>query len=138
MQKRGADFKDADHYVPDRASDYHSEKGLEVSTNSFETEARGATMDLTMDDNDAMRMQKLRNDATKKRWDRKKMKFVGQNEKQVKSGKKIKNEAGQWITASYKTDRYKKWKKASKVDSGGGGDDGEEGGDDFSGGGGGL
>jgi len=117
MQKRGADFKDADHYVPDRASDYHTEKGLEVSSNSFETEARGATMDLTMDDNDTMRMQKQRNDATKKRWDRKKMKFVGQNEKQVKSGKKIKNEAGQWITASYKTDRYKKWKKASKVDS---------------------
>ena len=130
-------YQESDFYVPDRAVDYHTEKGLEVASNSFESEARGATMDLTMDDNDAMRAQQ-RNDATKKRWDRKKGKFVGQNEKEVKRGKKIKNEAGQWITASYKTDRYKKWKKASKVEAGGGGggDDGEEGGDDFSGGGG--
>merc|ERR1739838_367493 len=85
-------------------------------------------------------MQKQRNDATKKRWDRKKMKFVGQNEKQVKSGKKIKNEAGQWITASYKTDRYKKWKKSSKVEAAAAGHndddadhDGGEGGDGFPG-----
>ena len=127
MKRERKDFKDADFYVPDRAADYHTEKGLEVAANSFENEARGATMDLTMDDNDAMRMQQ-QNNATKKRWDRKKMKFVGQNEKQVKSGKKIKNEAGQWITASYKTDRYKKWKKMSKVESANGG--GDEDGDD--------
>ena len=138
-QKRGGKggtdgFKDADHYVPDRASDYHTEKGLEVSSNSFESEARGATMDLTMDDNDTMRMQKQRSEATKKRWDRKKMKFVGQTEKQVKSQKKIKNEAGQWITASYKTDRYKRWKKTSKVESSGAMAGDEDGGDDGGGG----
>ena len=129
------EFKDAEFYVPDRAADYHTEKGLEVASNSFENEARGATMDLTMDDNDAMRLQQ-RNNATKKRWDRKKMKFVGQNEKQVKSGKKIKNEAGQWITASYKTDRYKKWKKMSKAEGGvnGGDDDDHDGGESEGGG----
>ena len=139
-KKSASDYKDGDFYVPDRAADYHTEKGLQVAANSFENEARGATMDLTMDDNEAMRMQQQRNDASKKRWDRKKMKFVGQNEKQVKEKKKIKNEAGQWITASYKTDRYKKWKKMSKVDTAGnddGGvddDDGVGGGNDFAGG----
>ena len=133
VERKGRNgYKDADFYVPDRAADYHTEKGLEVSSNSFESEARGATMDLTMDDNDAMRMQQ-RNNATKKRWDRVKKKFVGQNEKQVKTAKKVKNEAGQWITASYKTDRYKKWKKMSKVEAANtaGGDDGD-GGDDGS------
>jgi ATP-dependent RNA helicase DDX54/DBP10 len=69
-------------------------------------------MDLTMDDETAMRRQKA--SLKRKHWDRKKMKFVGENEKTTV--KKIKNESGQWITASYKTDRYKKWKKASKMD----------------------
>jgi len=119
-------FKDEEFYVPSQSKDYHTEKGLEVagSADSFELAAKGATMDLTMDDNEMMRHQK-RQQTTQKRWDRKKMKFVGLNEKQVKSAKKVKNESGQWITASYKTDRYKKWKKMSKMESRMGEDDGE-------------
>ena len=34
---------------------------------------------------------------------------------QDQTGKKIKTESGVWIPASYKSDRYAKWKERSKV-----------------------
>ena len=47
------------------------------------------------------------------RWDVKKKKYVKaeQDEK-----KKIKTESGVWIPASYKSDRYAKWRERSKLE----------------------
>jgi ATP-dependent RNA helicase DDX54/DBP10 len=47
------------------------------------------------------------------KWDRKKKKMVN-----VDNGKvaKIRTEHGTWIPASYKTDRYEKWKERTKID----------------------
>lgn len=46
--------------------------------------------------------------------DRKKKKFVNDDQSDPKK-KKIKTESGAWISASYKTDLYKKWKEQNKT-----------------------
>ena len=47
------------------------------------------------------------------KWDRKKKKMVNVDNSKVA---KIRTEHGTWIPASYKTDRYDKWKERSKID----------------------
>ena len=46
------------------------------------------------------------------RWDAKKKKYVRAD---VNDKKKIKTESGVWIPASYKSNRYAKWKERSKL-----------------------
>ena len=46
------------------------------------------------------------------RWDNKKKKYVRAD---ATDKKKIKTESGVWIPASYKSNRYAKWKERSKL-----------------------
>ena len=46
------------------------------------------------------------------RWDGKKKKYVRAD---ANDKKKIKTESGVWIQASYKSNRYAKWKERSKL-----------------------
>ncbi|CAB3987285.1 ATP-dependent RNA helicase DDX54 [Paramuricea clavata] len=91
-------FRD-ESYIPHRAPDHFSEKGLGVS--SFQSQADNAVLDLDADE--ARSVIRTKNN---KRWDRKRKKFVG-NEENAK--KRIKTESGRWIPASYKTTIYKDW-----------------------------
>ena len=51
------------------------------------------------------------------RWDAKKKKYVKAEQDQGDdSKKKIKTESGVWIPASYKSDRYAKWRERSKLE----------------------
>lgn len=49
------------------------------------------------------------------RWDVKKKKYVKADANSEDSKKKIKTESGVWIPASYKSDRYAKWRERSKL-----------------------
>ncbi|CAD5124444.1 DgyrCDS12727 [Dimorphilus gyrociliatus] len=99
--------KDDESFVPYKPKDFASENGLSLKS-SFEKDASNAMMDLIGDDQDIGR--KLNNH---KKWDRKKMKFVGEtNDK-----KKIKTESGQWISSTYKSKVYKEWLDKTKMKS---------------------
>ena len=106
MPKRNKFAKDAENYIGYQSKDYHSEAGYSMMK-GFEAEASNATMDLTGDDGESIR--KKRNVM---KWDSKSKKYVRNDESDKK---KIKTESGVWIPASYKSDRYKKWKERSKL-----------------------
>lgn len=115
-------FKDEQFYIPHFASDFHSEKGLELEK-TFEQQASQAVLDLTGDDDRYLRKQK---NALK--WDRKRKRFVREDSDPKK--KKIRTESGAWIPASYKSDVYKQWRKKAQMDAreaGSGDDDDDEG-----------
>ena len=72
----------------------------------FSAQAHGAVLDFTGDDDQEQRQRK---GATV--WDKKSKKYVRvQDDK-----KRIKTESGVYINASYKTNRYAKWKERSKL-----------------------
>lgn len=79
-----------------------------MAVNSFHQEASKAQLDLTADSEEAHKLSKQI-----KKWDRKKKKMVTVN-KDIKQ-KKILTEAGVWIPATYKTNRYEHWKEKTKV-----------------------
>lgn len=86
---------------------------------SFDAAASGAVLDLTGDD-DAT--QKAKKNVMK--WDAKKKRYVRSD---VNDKKKIKTESGVWIPASYKSNRYEKWKERSKLAHQEEEDDGDDG-----------
>ncbi|KAH9373046.1 hypothetical protein HPB48_010021 [Haemaphysalis longicornis] len=121
-------FKDEEFYIPHFASDFHSERGLELEK-SFEQQASQAVLDLTGDDDKYLRKQK-----SALKWDRKKKRFVREGTDDPKK-KKIRTESGAWIPASYKSDfppSYKQWRKKAQMDAreqdSEGNSDGEDGG----------
>merc|ERR1712025_746407 len=72
----------------------------------FSAQAHGAVLDLTGDDEGEMRKKK-----GAMVWDKKSKKYVRvQDDK-----KRIKTESGVYISATYKTNRYNKWKERSKL-----------------------
>lgn len=97
-RKGGPQFRD-ENYIPHRAPDFFSERGLGM--NSFQSEAANAVLDL-----DADEAGQICRSKQQKRWDRKRKRFVGTEES---TKKKIKTESGRWIPASYKTNFYKDW-----------------------------
>jgi len=98
--------KDEANYINYASKDHLTETGLAL-TSDFGRDAAAATLDLTGDDD-----QELRKARSLMLWDRKKKKFVGQEDKK---NKKILTESGVWIPATYKTDRYERWMEKSKV-----------------------
>ena len=106
----------------------------------FEAQASNAVLDFTGDDDSQMRKKK-----NLMRWDVKKKKYVKAEQVKLivlshiliseincflrlssnislwnfyhiqDDQKKIKTESGVWIPASYKSDRYKKWKQRSRL-----------------------
>lgn len=102
--KDTAQFRD-ESYIPHRAPDFFSERGL--GSNSFQSEAANAVLDIDADESNKMNRSKQ-----VKRWDRKRKRFVGIEEN---AKKKIKTESGRWIPASYKTTFYKDWLDKTKM-----------------------
>merc|ERR1711935_230797 len=75
----------------------------------FEADAHKHVLDLTGDDGCPMKKKQ-----TLMRWDAKKKKYVRSDAGDADK-KKIKTESGVWIPASYKSDRYAKWRERSKL-----------------------
>ena len=104
-EKKKTNSKDESNYIPYQPTDHHSEAGYSLSS-GFSAQAHGAVLDLTGDDDGEMRRKK---GATV--WDKKSKKYVRvQDDK-----RRIKTESGVYISATYKTNRYNKWKERSKL-----------------------
>lgn len=101
--------KDEDNFIGYQAKDHHTEAGYSMLT-GFEAEASKAVLDLAGDDNATLRKKK-----TLMRWDAKKKKYVKAEAGADNDKKRIKTESGVWIPASYKSDRYAKWRERSKL-----------------------
>ncbi|OQV16274.1 ATP-dependent RNA helicase DDX54 [Hypsibius exemplaris] len=98
-------------FIPYHSANYHSEKGLELEKRGFQQEAQSAMMDIHTDEADQM----LRNQKQTK-WDRKRKKFVQEDNSGDPKRKKIRTESGAWIPATYKSDLYEQWKKSHQID----------------------
>ncbi|RWS31625.1 ATP-dependent RNA helicase DDX54-like protein [Leptotrombidium deliense] len=99
-------FKDSEFYLPYKSDGHETEKGLQLEKKTLFDDA---VFDILGDDSELIRKQ---NSGMK--WDRKKKKFIRENDSEPKN-KKIKTESGAWISASYKSDLYKKWKERSRL-----------------------
>jgi ATP-dependent RNA helicase DDX54/DBP10 len=97
--------RDKEYFIPYQPTDKVTEDGFAV--HSFTRDAQQAEFSITADSADGQRMTRAL-----QRWDRKKKKMV--NVVDPRAGK-IKTEHGVWIAASYKTDRYAKWKERTKT-----------------------
>ncbi|KAG8190766.1 hypothetical protein JTE90_024892 [Oedothorax gibbosus] len=106
FQDRNNRFKDTEHYLPYVSSEHYKEKGLGLES-TFERQAEGAVLDLTLDEGNNVKQKHSRH------WDRKKKKFV--HEDNQERSKKMKTESGVWIPKSYKSDLYKKWQEKNKI-----------------------
>jgi len=101
------------NFIPYESSDKHTEDGYSLNS-GFTSQANGAVLDITGDEDIHIRRQK-----GMMRWDAKSKKYVRvQDDK-----KRIKTESGVYISATYKTNRYEKWKERSKLAQQGGSDD---------------
>lgn len=99
-------MRDKEFYIPHQPTDKSTEDGFAI--NSFARDAKQAEFSVAGDSVEATRMNR-----TLQKWDRKKKKMV--NVVDPRAGK-IRTEHGVWIAASYKTDRYEKWKERSKIE----------------------
>ncbi|CAL1261172.1 unnamed protein product [Larinioides sclopetarius] len=100
-------FRDDEHYLTYMSSEHYKEKGLGLES-TFERQAADAVLDFTGDENKSMKKLK-----SIKKWDRKKKKFVQDNDNE--KAKKMKTESGVWIPKTYKSDLYKKWQEKNKI-----------------------
>ncbi|CDW52092.1 ATP dependent RNA helicase DDX54 [Trichuris trichiura] len=103
-----------EYFVPFAPSDLHSEQGympfvnLSVDRNSFAATAESAVVDFLDDD-----AKDIRARDNRMKWDRKRKRYVGSSGEE--KTKKIKTESGVWISASYKSDKYKAWRQKLKM-----------------------
>ncbi|KAK8208060.1 ATP-dependent RNA helicase dbp10 [Zalaria obscura] len=100
----------------DRGYGVHSGAYDKTSGSSnFLEAARGATMDLAMDDSKGLAEASK---AKGMRWDKKARKYVArQNDEDGSKGTKmILGESGQKIAASFRSGRFDAWRKANKID----------------------
>lgn len=98
------DWKKDENYIHYEPKDKHTEAGYSLNT-GFSAQANGAVLDLTGDEDIHMRRKK-----GMVRWDNKTKKYVREQDDK----KRIKTESGVYISATYKTNRYEKWKERSK------------------------
>lgn len=107
------DFEDSRFYLKYQPDNYAKEKGLEIDKTTFNNQLKQATLNLVADDEDQIKRQKHQ-----LVWDRKKKKYISSSQllDQDKRSKKIKTESGAYISASYQSGLYEKWKSQSKVE----------------------
>merc|ERR1712002_489598 len=110
------DWTEDENYIRYEPRDKHTEAGYSLNT-GFSAQASGAVLDLTGDEDIHMRRKK-----GIIRWDNKTKKYVRDQDDK----KRIKTESGVYISATYKTNRYEKWKERSKQSQQGGGSDDED------------
>lgn len=106
LDLKPSEHRDKEFYIPYQPSDKTTEDGFAI--NSFTRDAQQAEFSVTADSVDGQRMSRAL-----QKWDRKKKKMV--NVDDPRTGK-IRTEHGVWIAASYKTDRYAKWKERTKIE----------------------
>ncbi|KAF7196702.1 ATP-dependent RNA helicase dbp10 [Pseudocercospora fuligena] len=96
----------------DRGYGVHS--GGTNANSHFLEQARGATMDLTNDEDSGMKEARSKG----LRWDKKSKKYVqkANDEDGSKGARMIRGESGQKIAASFKSGRFDAWKKANRVE----------------------
>lgn len=111
MTKKG--FEDSKFYLKYQPDDFAREKGLELNKNSFNNDIKRATLDLVADDEDQLKRQKHQ-----MVWDRKRKKYIRADQLfgDDKKSKKIKTESGAYISASYQSGLFEKWKSQSKFE----------------------
>lgn len=111
ITKKG--FEDSKFYLKYQPDDFAREKGLELDKNSFNNDIKRATLDLVADDEDQLKRQKHQ-----MIWDRKRKKYVRADQlfADDKKSKKIKTESGAYISASYQSGLFEKWKSQSKFE----------------------
>ena len=97
--------RDESNYIPYQPADHHAETGYSLQT-GFTAQVNGAVLDLTGDEDSEIRKRK---GAVV--WDKKSKKYV----KVQDDKKRIKTESGVYISATYKTNRYARWKERSKL-----------------------
>lgn len=96
------------HFIAYAPADAASERALAVDR-GFDAEARANAVDICADDITEMYKQQKR-----KKWDRKRKRFVGESGEDA-AKKKIRTEDGSSIPASYKSGRYEKWYSKQKI-----------------------
>ncbi|OQR76129.1 ATP-dependent RNA helicase DDX54-like [Tropilaelaps mercedesae] len=103
-------FRDDKFYIPHRPSNHYFEKGLDLEKN-FTREVQSEVLDLLGEDADDIRRSKQQ-----MKWDRKKKRFVRDDDGNDLKKKKIRTESGVFVPASYKKDLYKQWKQKNNID----------------------
>ncbi|XP_018496448.2 ATP-dependent RNA helicase DDX54 [Galendromus occidentalis] len=103
-------FKDTQFYISPLPADHHFENGLNVEKN-FSREAQSEVLDLMGEDTDDIRKKNNR-----MKWDRKKKRFVREDDGNNPKSKMIRTESGALVPASYKKDLYKQWKRKNNID----------------------
>ncbi|KAL1464237.1 hypothetical protein WDU94_003903 [Cyamophila willieti] len=96
---------DSEFYIPYKPSDQYTEQGLSLT--DFKQDSSRIAMDLVGDSAELIHKQK----QNAKKWDPVKKKYVGVTE----DVRMVRSESGGLIRASYKTDRFKKWKERNKI-----------------------
>lgn len=104
--KKKKEWKKDENYIAYESVDKHTEAGYELDK-GFHAQANNASLDLNADVDADMRRRK-----GVIKWDVKKKKYVKVQDDQ----KRIKTESGVYISASFKTNRYERWKERTKVD----------------------
>ncbi|XP_022687791.1 ATP-dependent RNA helicase DDX54-like isoform X1 [Varroa jacobsoni] len=105
-------FRDEKFYIPHVPSNHHFERGLGLDKN-FSREIQSEVLDLLGEDVDDIRKNKRQ-----MKWDRKKKRFVLDDDGSDPKNKKIRTESGVLVPASYKKDLYKQWKQKNNIDYG--------------------
>lgn len=123
-------FEDSKFYLKYQPDDYAKEKGLAIDKTSFDRDLKRATLDLVADDENQLKRQRHQ-----MVWDRKHKKYIRADQmmNDDKRTKKLKTESGAYISASYQSGLFEKWKSQSKYDQKLQNDDADSDGDSNSG-----
>ncbi|GAA5804121.1 hypothetical protein HPULCUR_009607 [Helicostylum pulchrum] len=104
-------FRDEEFYISYTQKDANTERGYSMNNEgSFMEQASKAQLDLTGDDNDAMKKGQ-----NMLRWDSKKRKFIRGTGIGSDNKKLIRTESGALISASYKSGRFDEWAKKKHI-----------------------
>ncbi|KAI5754494.1 hypothetical protein M8J77_008992 [Diaphorina citri] len=104
-EERAARKVDSEFYIPYKPSDQYTEQGLSLT--DFKQDTSRIALDLVGDSTEMIHKQR----QSVRKWDPAKKKYV-----QVTDDvKMVRSESGGLIRASYKSDRYKRWKDKNKI-----------------------
>ncbi|CAO3647833.1 unnamed protein product [Mucor hiemalis] len=110
-EKKKKSFRDEEFYISYTQKDANTERGYSMNNEgSFMEQASKAQLDLTGDDNDAMKKSQ-----NMLRWDSKKRKFIRGTGIGSDNKKLIRTESGALISASYKSGRFDEWAKKKHI-----------------------
>lgn len=110
-KKKKTTFRDEEFYISYTQKDANTERGYSMNNEgSFMEQASKAQLDLTGDDNDA-----IKKSQNMLRWDSKKRKFIKGTGIGSDNKKLIRTESGALISASYKSGRFDEWAKKKHI-----------------------